>query len=189
MTATGEGPLRTARLVTAALALAAFALSCSGDLGINDYTYACVKDSDCAAGQRCDQAAGCVVVSPGGDEAQEPDTGHPADAGRDGGDAGDAGAPHDAGDAGGHPDGSADTGHDDAGDDAGLDAGHDAGRPDGGPAGDGGYVIRFSSVEDSAAGTSTAPGLILKSVTGWTAGFRWTSGGYTLQSGEPYGRQ
>ena len=56
--------------------------------------------------------------------------------------------------------------------------------PDGG-----GYVIRFSSVHDTAAGTSTAPGIVLKSVTGWTAGFRWSAGGYTLQSGEPFQRQ
>ncbi len=74
-----------------------------------------------------------------------------------------------------------------------ADAG-DAGAGDGGGGGvdgggrDGGLVIRFSSVTDSAAGECAAPGYRLRSVTGWTAGFRWTAGGYTLRSGQPYAR-
>jgi len=168
-------------LIIIALPAAAAVVSCSGDLNLGEYTFACETDNDCGAGYRCDKSAGCIKTVGGADgggglDAGKPDGGpHPGDAGGE-----------DACDAGGMADGGTDAGHHDAGDAGGADTGHIDGGPGDAGSGDGGFIIRFSSVHDTAAGTCTGTGFTLKSVTGWTAGFRWSAGGYTLQSGEPY---
>jgi len=155
------------------------AASCSGDLNLGGYTFACQKDSDCETGQRCDRTAGCVTPPTGGDGGStSPDTGPRA-----------GGVRPDAGDDGGPQDGSTDDGGPDAGDAGAHDAGDAGPGDDAGDAGasrDAGLVLWFSSINDTTAGVCTSSGYALKSVTGWTAGFRWAAGGYVLQPGEPY---
>lgn len=100
----------------------------------------------------------------------------------------DGGVHPDAGDTGGPADGSAEDGGHDAGDTGVFDAGDAGPGDDAGDSGvsrDAGLVLRFSSVNDTSAGVCTSTGYALKSVTGWTAGFRWAAGGYVLQPGEP----
>ena len=48
-----------------AAAAVAIAAGCSGDLGIDDFQYACGKDSDCKTGFKCDPAKGCVAAAGG----------------------------------------------------------------------------------------------------------------------------
>ena len=160
------------------------AASCSGDLNLGGYTFACEKDSDCKAGQRCDPGAGCVVVTTGGDSLPR-DTG-----GDDHPDAGpaDTGLHPDTGDAGGHPDGAVDGGPSDTGagdtgaEDIGPDAGQDTGNVDAGPidtcgdasaadcgGGDAGteYAAPQVSVYELSSGVCENDELVLRSISGW----------------------
>lgn len=147
-----------------ALLTALLVAGCSGDLGMDGFTFACEKDSDCGEGGRCNPAVGCVPIDgdrlDGGptDAAVHPDGG--GDAGRDGGpDAGDTG--HE------------DTGHDDAGD-AGPDdvGGGDIDTPDAGDAGSqdtGTFALTWSSLYQAGAGSCSSSDYRLTSVTGWVA--------------------
>jgi hypothetical protein len=152
----------------AAVLLALAAAACTGDLGLSEYKFACESDSDCPAGQRCDRKAGCVREAidggVGSDQAAVPGDRGNADTF----DPFDRSEPSDRSDPSDRPDP--------------ADAGHDGG-PDGGR--DAGLMLRFSSFGDTTAGVSRSEGYTLKSVTGWTAGFRWSAGGYTLQTGNP----
>ncbi|MBI5528198.1 MAG: hypothetical protein HY897_17840 [Deltaproteobacteria bacterium] len=80
------------------------------------------------------------------------------------------------GDAGG----GRDAGAADGGTDAGTDAGADAGTADGG------FMLRYSSTSDSAAGAGTSDKYMLKSVTGWSTGPKWNVGNYELKMGSPF---
>ena len=162
--------------MTTILVIATGAASCSGDLNLDSYTFACEKDSDCKAGQRCDPGAGCVAATTGGDSLPR-DTGeddHP-DAGP-----ADTGLHHDAGDTGGHPDGAMDGGHPDTGagdtggEDTGPDAGEDGGNFDAGPIDGGGdagteYAAPQLSMYEPSSGICENDEFVLRSISGWGA--------------------
>jgi|GEM_PF-4473281 len=175
-------------------------ISCSEDIGINDFKYQCKTDNDCQSGYVCDKSRGCV-------KAQR-------DAGMDGGedamadvsdvsdirdiediiDIQDAGDIVDAGDIGDVLEDVEDTGDildatedvediqdvSDIGDienvediiDIGDDGGIDVGVN---------YVSRLESVYDSSAGVCTSPNYILESVTGFTSRDEMKSSNYILR--------
>lgn len=137
----------------ASVLLAAVLCGCPTDIGVNDFTYACEKHSDCGEGYECQAGVGCIRLI-------EKHDGGKADAG----------------------------GQKDAGTDGGSDAGHDGGPDGGGDAGhgDGGFAIRFSRTANTAAGTGSSSGYVLKSATGWSTGPKWSVGNYKLKMGNPY---
>ena len=156
------------RHLALAVAITASLIGCSGDLGLNDFQFACEKDSDCGEGGRCNPAAGCVSIDAGHPDGGASDAAIPLDGGIDAGrDAGRDGG-SDAGDAG-----SEDTGNDDAGD-AGTDndGGGDVDTVDAGDAGGqdtGTFVLTWSSLYQAGAGSCTSADYRLLSVTGWVA--------------------
>lgn len=150
----GGAALEKASGLTLAAALL-LAAGCTADIGIDDFKYACQKESDCGEGYAC-QSSWCVKLREKGDGGKT-DTGVQKDAG------------HDAGADGG---------------DAGGDGGPDAG--DAGPGGDGGLLLMYSSTYDSAAGVGASKDFTLKVVTGWSAGPKWSVGGYKLKMGHPF---
>ena len=133
---------------------------CPTDIGIDEFKYACQKDTDCGEGYSC-QSNWCVKL----------------DGGFDGG----------ALDGGVHKDGGGDSGFDagrDAGTDGGIDGGTDGGI-DGGVR-DGGFMLQYTSTFDSAAGTGASTSYQLKVVTGWSVGPKQGAGSYRLKVGQPF---
>ena len=129
---------------------------CQTDLGIDDFKYACQKETDCGEGFAC-QGNWCVKLD-GGHDGGTADTGVHKDAGRD------------AGTDGGI----------DGGTDGGVDGGMDGGVRDGG------FVLQYNSTFDSAAGVGASAGYRLKVVTGWSTGPKQGTGGYQLKIGQPF---
>ena len=134
----------------------AAAYGCSTDIGIDEFKYACQKDTDCGEGYAC-QSNWCVKKT-GIHDGGTTDAGVQKDAGRDSG---------------------FDAGHD-VGTDGGIDGGADGGIRDGG------FVLQYSSTFDSAAGVGASAGYRLKAVTGWSTGPKQAGGSYQLKVGQPF---
>ncbi|MBI5527560.1 MAG: hypothetical protein HY897_14605 [Deltaproteobacteria bacterium] len=138
--------------------------SCSADVGLGEYEYACKSDGDCGPGYRCDAKRGCIKTTQAGDGGW------------------DIGGKDVQGDAEELPDGSADGG-DAYQPDGGRDAGGDVLLPDGGDAGpDGGgaYLLRMNSLYEGAAGACENEKYHLRSITGYSAGGAPQNGSYVL---------
>jgi len=162
-------------------------VSCSEDIGINDFKYQCQTDNDCQSGYVCDKVKGCVKaqkdagVDVGGDVISDisdildikdaEDVEDVIDI-RDAGDAEDiledvedVSDIQDVEDIGDIEDAEDIT---DIGDDGGIDVSVN-------------YVSRLESVYDSNAGVCTSPNYILESVTGFTSRDEMKSSNYILR--------